>query len=88
MSDPSRAPTADLPSAEDAARNGGFLAGPPGLIIEQLKKLEATYPGLERVGVSHPVGTPQSVILEQMQQFAEEVMPAFRQSGVAVAAGD
>jgi hypothetical protein len=34
-------------------------------------------PGLERINVAHPVGTPQSVILEQLQQFAEEVMPAF-----------
>ena len=32
---------------------------------------------MERVSVSQPVGTPQSVIIEQMEQFAEEVMPAF-----------
>ena len=54
MSDPSRAPTADLPRIEDAVSTGGFLAGPPEVIIEQLKKLEAAYPGLDRVGVSHP----------------------------------
>jgi hypothetical protein len=42
-------------------------------------RLEAAYPGLERINVSHPVGTPRSVILEQLQQFAEEVMPAFTQ---------
>jgi hypothetical protein len=41
-------------------------------------KVEAAYPGLQRINVSHPVGTPQSVILEQLQQFAEEVMPAFK----------
>ncbi len=77
MSDPRRAPTFDLPRIEDAVATGGFLAGPPEAIIEQLKKLEEAYPGLDRVGVSHPVGTPQAVILEQMQMFAEEVMPAF-----------
>ncbi len=77
MSDPSRAPTADLPRIEDAVRSGGFLAGPPDLIIEQLKKVEEAYPGMERVSVSQPVGTPQSVIIEQMEQFAEEVMPEF-----------
>ena len=77
MADPSRAPTADLPRVEDAVKVGGFLAGPPDVIIEQLKKLEETYPGLDRVGVSHPVGTPESVILEQLEQFAEEVMPEF-----------
>ena len=77
MSDPSRAPTADLPRIEGAVRTGGFLAGPPEVIIEQLKKVEEAFPGLERVSVSQPVGTPQSVIIEQMEQFAEEVMPAF-----------
>ena len=77
MSDPSRAPTADLPRIEGAVRAGGFLAGPPDSIIEQLKRVEAAYPGMERVSVSQPVGTPQSVIIEQMEQFAEEVMPEF-----------
>jgi len=33
---------------------------------------------LDRVGVSHPVGTPQSVILEQLEWFAKEVIPAFK----------
>ena len=77
MSDPSRAPTFDLPRIEGAVRTGGFIAGPPDLIIEQLKRVETAYPGMERVSVSQPVGTPQSVIIEQMEQFAEEVMPAF-----------
>ena len=54
------------------------LAGPPDRVIEQLKAVEAQYPGLDRVGVSHPVGTPQSVITEQLEWFAKEVMPAFK----------
>ncbi len=45
--------------------------------FEQLMKLEEAYPGLERINVSHPVGTPQRVMLEQLQQCAEEVIPAF-----------
>ena len=77
MSDPLRAPTFDLPRIEGAVSTGGFLAGPPEVIIEQLQGVEKAYPGLDRVSVSQPVGTPQSVILEQMEQFAEEVMPAF-----------
>ena len=85
MSDPSRAPYTDLPNIEGAVKGGGFLAGPPEQIIEQLKQVEEKYPGLERIGVSHPVGTPQSVILEQLEMFAEEVMPAFK-SKVEVAA--
>ena len=77
MGDPLLAPTADLPKVEDAVAAGGVLAGPPDLIIEQLKELENLYPGLDRVSVSHPMGTPETVITEQLQQFSEEVMPAF-----------
>ena len=78
MSDPSRAPTADLPRIEDAVAAGGVLVGPPDLIIQQLKELEKLYPGLDRVSVSHPMGTPETVITEQLQQFSEDVMPAFK----------
>ena len=78
MSDAKLAPTADLPRVEDAVESGGVLAGPPDLIIEQLKTLEKKYPGLERVSVSHPMGTPETVLTEQLQQFAEEVIPAFK----------
>ena len=77
MSDPRRAPTADLPRIEGAVEAGGFLCGPPEDVIEQLKRLEEMYPGLDRVSVSQPVGTPESVIVEQLEWFAEEVMPAF-----------
>jgi alkanesulfonate monooxygenase SsuD/methylene tetrahydromethanopterin reductase-like flavin-dependent oxidoreductase (luciferase family) len=78
MADPQRAPAAGLPTLEDAAKKGAVLCGPPELIIEQLMRLEEHYPGLERISVSHPVGTPQAVILEQLERFAAEVMPAFK----------
>jgi alkanesulfonate monooxygenase SsuD/methylene tetrahydromethanopterin reductase-like flavin-dependent oxidoreductase (luciferase family) len=78
MADPRRAPYAGLPSLEDAVKSGAFLCGPPELVIEQLLRLEERYPGLERVGVSQPIGTPQAVILEQLEWFAAEVMPAFK----------
>ena len=78
MSDPQRAPYAGLPTIEGAVNAGAFLCGPPEQIIERLKRLEAQYPGLERVGVSHPIGTPRAVILEQLEWFATEVMPAFK----------
>ena len=77
ISDPKKAPFAGLPTIEDAVKSGAFLCGPPDRIIEQLKKVEEKYPALDRIGVSHPVGTPQAVILEQMEWFAKEVMPAF-----------
>jgi alkanesulfonate monooxygenase SsuD/methylene tetrahydromethanopterin reductase-like flavin-dependent oxidoreductase (luciferase family) len=88
MGDPRRALAAGLPTVERAVQRGGFLCGPPELIIEQLKELEAQYPGLDRVGVSQPVGTPQNVILEQLEWFAKEVMPAFETAGAPVPADD
>ena len=78
MSDAKLAPTADLPRGEDAVESGGVLAGPPDLIIEQIKNLENKYPGLERISVSHPMGSTETVLTEQLQQFAEEVIPAFK----------
>jgi alkanesulfonate monooxygenase SsuD/methylene tetrahydromethanopterin reductase-like flavin-dependent oxidoreductase (luciferase family) len=86
MADSRRAPTAGLPTIERAVARGGFLCGPPELIIEQLKGLEQQYPGLDRVGMSHPVGTPQKVILEQLEWLAKEVMPAFKKAEAAVPA--
>ena len=86
MGDPKRAPTAGLPTIDRAVERGGFLCGPPELIIEQLKAVEAEYPGLNRVSVGQPAGAPQKVILEQLEWFAKEVMPAFKTSGAAVPA--
>src|SRR5579872_6984477 len=77
MRDPKRAPTAKLPRIEDAVNAGGFLTGSADEIIDHLKKLEQKYPALDRVSVSLSVGVPLNVALEQLQQFAEEVIPAF-----------
>ena len=83
IGDPRRAPHAGLPTIQGAVESGAFLAGPPDRVIEQLKAVEKQYPGLDRVGVSHPVGTPQTVITEQLEWFAKEVMPEFRGQGAA-----
>ena len=83
MADPRRAPYAGLPTLEDAVKVGAALCGPPAQIIEQLMRVEEKYPGLERVSVGHPVGTPQAVILEQLEWFAAEVMPAFKKRAPA-----
>jgi alkanesulfonate monooxygenase SsuD/methylene tetrahydromethanopterin reductase-like flavin-dependent oxidoreductase (luciferase family) len=85
MRDPRLAATTKLPTIEDAVKAGGFLAGTPADIIEQLKAVEKRYPGLDRVGCSMALGTPLSVSLEQLDRFANEVMPAFR-TAQAVAA--
>jgi hypothetical protein len=88
MADPKKAPHAGLPTIAGAVKGGGFLCGPPEQIIEQLLKLEEAYPGLKRINVSHPVGTPQRIILEQLQQFAEDVMPAFKNRVAEAVPGD
>lgn len=78
LSDPRRAPHADLPSIRKAAAAGSFLCGPPELVAEKLMAVADRYPGLERVTVGHPIGTPQRVITEQLEWFARDVMPAFK----------
>src|SRR5882672_3859127 len=83
MRDPTRAPTAKLPRIEDAIANGGVLCGSPEQVVEHLKSLERRYPGLDRVSVSLSVGVPKEVCLEQLEWFASEVMPAFKQVKVA-----
>jgi alkanesulfonate monooxygenase SsuD/methylene tetrahydromethanopterin reductase-like flavin-dependent oxidoreductase (luciferase family) len=84
IGDPQRAPYAGLPTIQEAVTNGAFLCGPPEKLIEKLTLLGERYPGLRRVTVSQPVGAPQSMVLEQLEWFAREVMPAF-QKGAAVA---
>ena len=78
IGDPTKAPTANLPTIEEAVETGSFLCGPPELIIEKLKQVEVRYPGLDRVGMQHPMGTPEKVICEQLEWLAKEVMPAFK----------
>ena len=57
---------------------GGFLAGRPEDIIEQLKAVEKRYSGLDRVICATPLGTPLNVQLADLDRFAKEVIPAFR----------
>jgi alkanesulfonate monooxygenase SsuD/methylene tetrahydromethanopterin reductase-like flavin-dependent oxidoreductase (luciferase family) len=80
IGDPKRAPFAGLPSIQEASKTGAFLGGPPDLIIEKLMKVGERYPGLRRVNVMQPIGTPKGMMLEQLQRFADEVMPAFQRS--------
>ena len=86
MRDPALAATTKLPRIEDAVKAGGFLAGTPADIIEQLKAVEKRYPGLERVICTMPLGTHLADTQEQLDRFAKEVMPAFRPARAAAAA--
>ena len=86
MRDPRLAANTKLPHIEDAVKAGGFLAGTPTDIIEQLKAVEKRYPGIDRVICATPLGTPLDVQLEDLDRFAKEVIPAFRGKKVAAAA--
>src|SRR6266571_4916321 len=78
VADPERARHAGLPTLRNAIKAGTWLIGPPEQITQQLKDIEHKYPGLEVVNVGQPVGTPQAVILEQLERFSAQVMPAFK----------
>jgi alkanesulfonate monooxygenase SsuD/methylene tetrahydromethanopterin reductase-like flavin-dependent oxidoreductase (luciferase family) len=86
MRDPKRAPFLNLPKIEDAVNSGGFLTGSADEIIDHLKKLEKAYPGLDHVSVSSSVGVPEAVVLEQIERFGKEVLPAFKGSKIEVKA--
>ena len=78
LGDPDRVYTAGLPTLDEAVEGGSWLIGTPEMVTEQLMSIQKQYPGLQEINIGMPVGTPQSVIIEQLEQFAEEVMPAFK----------
>jgi alkanesulfonate monooxygenase SsuD/methylene tetrahydromethanopterin reductase-like flavin-dependent oxidoreductase (luciferase family) len=78
IADPRRARSAGLPTLEQAVKAGAWLCGPPELLIEKIQHMQARYPGLEAINVGSVIGTPKAVILEQLEIFAKEVMPTFK----------
>ncbi len=78
LGDPTRAPNAGLPTLEDAVAAGSWVVGTPENIIEKLEEVEDRWPGLDHLNMGLPVGTPQSVLLEQLEAFGREVMPHFK----------
>ena len=68
---------AGVPTVEHYAKVGAWFAGLPEELVAYLKSVELRFPGLEYVHVSNSMGTPQSVMLEQLAWFAKEVKPAF-----------
>jgi alkanesulfonate monooxygenase SsuD/methylene tetrahydromethanopterin reductase-like flavin-dependent oxidoreductase (luciferase family) len=69
---------AGVPRVEHYTGMGGWFAGTPEEFVAFLKDLEARFPGIEHVSLSTPMGTPQSIMLEQYGRVAESVMPHFR----------
>src|SRR5579864_8114442 len=86
LADPRRAPDANLPTLEEAVEAGAWFVGPPARITERLEALQERFPGLEEVHVGQVVGTDERVILEQLDRFATDIMPAFKRAAVATPA--
>ena len=68
------------PLEEQVMKDRGLLYGTPEEVIATLKHIEAKYPALETVILHPPELTHQSIMREQIQRFAEEVLPAFPQA--------
>jgi alkanesulfonate monooxygenase SsuD/methylene tetrahydromethanopterin reductase-like flavin-dependent oxidoreductase (luciferase family) len=69
---------AGVRTLEDACADGAWYCGPPDGLIESLPQLGESFPGLDSVIVQSAMGTPQTVMVEQLEWFARDVMPAFR----------
>lgn len=70
-----------LSEVVDQILASAWLCGPPDLIAARLTAVQERYPGLEQVSVGSVIGTPETVVLEQLRRFGEEVMPRFRREG-------
>ena len=72
------AEAAGLPTLQEAVAAGSWLCGRPESVIEKLGEVQDRYPGLEQINAGSVIGTPQAVILEQLERFGKEVMPHFK----------
>ena len=68
---------AGVPRVEDYMKVGAWFAGPPEELVAYLRELESRFPGLEYVHLSNSMGTPKSVMVEQLAWLGKEVMPHF-----------
>ena len=86
--DPAKAPLAGLPTIEEVVEQGSWICGPPKHVAEKIADIQDRFPGLERVFVqAGGLGIPPSVMREDLQWFAAEVMPAFGPKATAAGTG-
>jgi len=71
---------AGLPSLESACEAGSWYCGPPEGFIDYIETMQSKYPGLDTLNVQSAMGTPEAVMIEQLEWFGREVMPHFRSS--------
>ena len=67
-----------MPTLEQAVESGSWLVGTPDDITEQLINVQNNYPGLSAVNVLNSMGTPENIMLEQMERFGKEIIPNFK----------
>jgi hypothetical protein len=58
-------------------KTGAWFAGTPEELITHLRWIKERFPGLEIVSLSMPMGTPESIMLDQYRRVTAEVMPHF-----------
>ena len=67
-----------FPTIDRQMQSRSWFCGTAEEMIVYLQALQEQFPGLDTVNVQSSMGTPESVMLEQLERFAAEVMPAFR----------
>ncbi len=71
----------ERPGIEEGVRTKVWLCGPPEDFVDYLKDVQARYPGLEHVIMAAAMGMGRGVFKEQLQAFAQDVMPHFNGAG-------
>ncbi|PZC43376.1 MAG: Flavin-dependent oxidoreductase, luciferase family [Chloroflexi bacterium] len=72
------AKNANLPTLEQAIESGSWLVGTPESITEKLLEIQGRYLGLKAINVGQVIGTPEKIILEQLDRFGKEIMPKIK----------
>ncbi len=72
------AKNANLPTLEQAVESGSWLVGTPESITEKLLEIQDRYLGLKAINVGQVIGTPEKLILEQLDRFGKEIMPKIK----------
>jgi len=73
-----QAQSATAATLDNGVANRTWLCGPPRDVVAYLKEVEQRYPGLDHVMIAWALGTPRDLMIEQLERFAAEVIPAFR----------
>src|SRR5437870_5905260 len=69
---------ARIPTLRDGVEQKAWLCGPPSIVIDEITRFEARYPGLDQMMLHWAEGIPPAEFKEQLRWFAKDVMPAFR----------